>query len=151
MAEVKGVAMEKAGDDGETVEEPVVHCNDFDFNQHGFDEKELAAVLAKEEIALLAKLVAGRQHNQSLRSKEGERDFNQAAVAQRMGAVSQAYVSQLENGLVSLVGKVTRYARAAGLVVHYEVSSALDGQPIAGKQAQPAPEHSRPTASVCNR
>ncbi|BDR55332.1 hypothetical protein KIMH_14430 [Bombiscardovia apis] len=138
---------EIAGACDATVEEPRARFAELDFEQHGFDEKELAAVLAKEESSLLAKLVEGRQYNSRLREKEGAHDFNQADIAGRMGAVSQAYVSQLENGLVSLVGKVTRYARAAGLVVHYEVSSALDGQSIPAHSAQYNVEPS-PTATV---
>lgn len=104
-------------------------ADDFDFEtmeqEHlGFDELALSSVLSKEKRDLLVKLLAGRLHNQEVSANQHA--FTQAEIAKRMGGLSQPYVSQLENGMVDLVGALTNYALAAGLEVSYRVVSAVD-------------------------
>lgn len=124
-------------DDGITADE---HMFDFlsdphEFEGNGFNELELSKQVHHEALDLYLKLIRGRSHNESVTGKRGV--FSQKSVGRRMGGVSQSYVSQLENGLVDLVGTLSAYAVAAGLNVQYRVSSAVDGGDI-DAQGQPA-------------
>jgi hypothetical protein len=108
-------------------------AEDFDFDaieqeNLGFDELALSSELSQEKRELLIKLLAGRLHNREISMNRDA--FTQAGIARRMGGLSQPYISQLENGLVDLVGTVTSYALAAGLKVSYRVTSAIDQREI---------------------
>ena len=103
--------------------------NELDeFKENGFDELELSRQLSAERLSLLVRIVKGRYYNKTASGKPHA--FTEKAIGRRMGGVSQTYVSHIERGLVDLVNTLTNYANAAGLIIAYEVSSAVDGQVI---------------------
>lgn len=97
-----------------------------DFCREGYDELATGTLQAEEQLKLLYKLVVGRHHNQQVCG----RWFTQQEVAARLGGLSQSYVSQIENGLTALAEDIAEYATAAGLIVRFDVRSAVDGTVI---------------------